>query len=320
MNRRETILALLALGAAPILAPAQPVEKVYRVAWALPTGSPPKIFLRELNTLGYVEGRNLIIDHASADGHFERFPDVVAELLRRKPDVLVVTGSQMALVAKKATSSVAIVMNAVAQPVNYGLVASLAQPGGNVTGTSAEANPETEAKRLELLKELVPKLSRVTCLVTKWVWDGPFGDAIRLGASKIAITLLYAEHKPDDLKATFATITRQRPDALLVALTPEVYFQRQQIADFSLKARLPGIYPFAEFVEAGGLISYGWRNSDVPRRTANYVDKILKGAKPADLPVEQPTEFDLVINLKTAKALGLKVPASLLVRADRVIE
>lgn len=331
MNRRDTVLALIAIGAAPLASYAQ-TEKTYRVGWLItatpmaeiigPEATYPAVvlFLHELRALGYVEGKNLILDRISAEGHSERCPEIVAELLRRKPDVIIVAGSQAVVAAKKATSTVPIVMAAAAQPVKYGLVASLARPGGNVTGLAADVSPETEAKRLALLKELVPKLSRVSCLATKWIWEGPYGQAIRRAAPTFGIQLLYAEHTPADLKGTFANITRQRPDALLIVLSPDVAPQRQQIADFALAARLPAIYPYSEMAQAGGLMSYGWNLQDYYRRTASYVDRILKGAKPGELPVDQPAVYELVINLKTAKALGITIPQSLLVRADRVIE
>lgn len=331
MNRRNTLLALLAFLAAPIVR-AQQTQKMHRVGWIVPTtptadltgpeptNVPTRALLRELRALGYVEGRNFIFDPMSAEGHPERYPEIVAELLRRKPDVLIVSGSQIAVAAKKATTTVPIVMAIVAQPVKYGLIASLARPGGNVTGLTADVTPETEAKRLELLKALVPKLSRVSCLATKWVWEGPIGQATRQVAPALGIELLYAEHRPDDLKTTFANIVRQRPEALLVALSPDVMGQRQQIAEFAINARIPAIFPFAEMVEAGGLMSYGTRIPDLFRQAARYVDKILRGAKPGELPVEQPAVYELVINLKTAKVLGLAISKELLFRADKVIE
>jgi len=331
MNRRNTLLALLALLGAPI-ARAQQTQKMHRVGWIVatgptvamigpePTNPNARVLLRELRALGYVEGKNFIFDPVSAEGHPERYPELVAEMLRRKPDVLMVSGSQVAVAAKKATTTVPIVMASVAQPVKYGLIESFARPGGNVTGLTADVTPETEAKRLELLKALVPKLSRVSCLATKWIWEGPIGQAARQVAPALAITLLYAEHKPDDLKTTFANIVSQRPEALLVALSPDVMGQRQQLAEFAINARLPAIFPFAAMVEAGGLMSYGYDSAFLYRQAARYVDKILRGAKPGELPVEQPAVYELVINLKTAKALGLTVSKELLFRANKVIE
>lgn len=331
MNRRDALLCLLALPAAR-RAYGQSAEKMYRVGivYSLtpvadvtgpePVHPPTRSFLQGLRALGYAEGKNLIFDPVSANGRRERIPELVAELLRRKPDVLVVTGSEIAVAAKQASSTVPIVMASVSQPVKNGLLASFAHPGGNVTGLAVDVSAQTEAKRLELLKAVAPKVSRVTCLATKWVWDGPIGQAAREGAPALGIKLLYAEHTPNDLKATFATVIRQRPDALLVALSPDVYPQRKQIAEFALNARLPGIYPFFEMVEAGGLMSYGVSLSDLWRRAAGYVDKILKGANPGNLPVEQPTKFELVVNVKTARALGLTISQTILARADRVIE
>jgi len=327
--RRQFLTATGALLGAPLVR-AQQAGKVYRVGWVnaitsvseVTKGTYPltKVLLRELGELGYVEGKNLVLDVVSAEGHQDRYADTVSEVLRRRPDVIMVSGSQLALIAKKATSVTPIVMIAVAQPVKYGLVASLARPGGNVTGLAADANPETEAKRLQLLKELVPKLSRVSCLATKWIWEGPYGQAVRKAAPALGVELLYAEHRPDDLKTTFASITGQHPDALFVVLAPEVYGLRQQIATFALNARLPAIYPLAEMAEAGGLMSYGWNLPEFYRVTARYIAKIFKGAKPGELPVQQPSVFELVVNLKTAKAIGLTIPQSILVRADRVLE
>ena len=331
MNKRDALSGMLALSVAPLVSFAQ-AEKTYRVAWMLNTTAQGDaigskitdpvviLLLSELRALGYVEGRNLVLDRVSAEGHPERYAEIVGNLLRRKPDVIIVSGSEAAVAAQKATSTVPIVMNTAAQPVKYGLVASLARPGGNVTGLSADVNPETEAKRLELLKELVPKLSRVSCLATKWIWEGPYGQAIRQAAPALGIETLFAEHRPADLGGTFADIARQHTHALLVVLSPIIFAQRREIADFVLASRLPAIYPFSEMAQAGGLISYGWNLKNILRRTASYVDRILKGAKPADLPVEQPSVYEVVINLKTAKAMGVTFPKELLFRADKVIE
>ena len=331
MNRRDTLTGMLALGVAPLAAFAQS-EKVYRVGvvfYTTPagdlTGSEPahpplRNLLQELRKLGYVEGKNLVLDRVSAEGHNERYSEIIADMLRRKPDVLIASGSELGLALKRATSTVPIVMASVSQPVKNGLVASLARPGGNITGLAIDVTPEIEAKRLGLLKELVPKLSRVSCLATKWIWEGPIGQAARQGAQKLGIELLYAELKPTELRSTFANVARQRPNGLLVALDPSAYSQSRQIVEFALQSRIPGTFPFSEMALAGGLMSYGADIPDLFRRSAVYVDKILKSAKPADLPVEQPTKFEFVFNLKTAKALGLAVPQTFLLRADRVIE
>ena len=332
MNRRDAVLVLCALGAAPRIISAQQMQKTYRVGWILNTAPTAeivgpesknfgvRIMLRELRTFDYVEGKNLILDRVSAEGHPERYPEIAAELVRRKSDVIIVPGSEAAVATKKATVTVPIVMATVLEPVKYGLVASLARPGGNFTGLAADATPETEGKRLEYLRTLMPGLSRVSYLASKWIWEGPFGEAIRLAAPALGIQLLFAEHSPADLKATFAKIADQRPNALLIANSPDVFSQRQQIINFALKARLPALYPYAEMADAGGLMSYGWNLEHLYHQVVGYVDKILKGAKPGELPVEQPTVYELVINLKTARAIGITIPPSILIRADRVIE
>jgi ABC-type uncharacterized transport system substrate-binding protein len=201
-----------------------------------------------------------------------------------------------------------------------GLVASLARPGGNVTGVTGTAGPEIEGKRVELLKEALPKIRRVAFLGTKPDWEDPFGKSTQAAARALRVTLLHAEHTPDDYADAFARIVRERPDALLVPNTTSNFARRRLIVDFATKSRLPGMYYVRNFTEAGGLMSYGPDFRDHFRRAAAFVDKILRGAKPADIPVEQPTKFELVINLKTAKALGLTIPQSVLSRADEVIQ
>ena len=333
MQRREFILALVGLLGAPLVAEAQPAEKEYRVALIVTTTrmaemagpDPPHPVTRglvhELRALGYVEGRNLLFERRSGEGHPERFPAIVAELVRMKMDVIVAGGSSILVQrVKEGAGNIPIVMLGVAQPVELGFVTSLARPGGNVTGLSYDVDPETESKRLQLLKEAIPKLSRVAYLATKEDWNQQIGRAIRRAAPSLAIELLHAEHTPGDIDATLAALARQRPDALIASLSGPSYAQREQIVEFSLKARLPLSYPFLEAAEIGAFMTYGISLFDMARRAATYVDKILKGARPADLPVEQPTKFELVINLKTAKALGLTIPPSLRLRADQVIE
>jgi putative ABC transport system substrate-binding protein len=198
-------------------------------------------------------------------------------------------------------------------------VASLARPGGNITGHTNNTGPEIEGKRLELLKDALPKISRVAYLGMKTDWEGSSGKSVKTAAQALRVTLLHAEHTPNEYAGAFAVIARQRPDALFVADSPPAYAHRRLIVELAVKNRLAGTYARREFVEAGGLMSYGVSVSDLFRRAAGYVDKILKGAKPADLPIEQPTKFELVINLKTAKALGLTISPSVLIRADEVI-
>ncbi|HYS92175.1 MAG TPA: ABC transporter substrate-binding protein, partial [Candidatus Acidoferrales bacterium] len=233
---------------------------------------------------------------------------------------IVTNGNSMTQRAKEVTSMVRLVMVFVNDPVTDGLVASLARPGGNVTGVTGTAGPEIEGKRVELLKEALPKIRRVAFLGTKADWEDPFGKSAQAAARALRLTLLHAEHTPDNYEDAFARIVRERPDALLVPNTTSNFARRRLIVDFAIKSRLPGMYYVRNFTEAGGLMSYGPDFRDHFRLAAIYVDKILKGAKPADLPVEQPTKFELVINLKTAKALGLTILPSLLGRADAVIQ
>jgi len=327
------LLVSLALGAllAPISTDAQQPGKVYRVGLILttapvsemagpePVEPPTRAFLHTLRSLGYVEGQNLVFERRSAEGKFERFTEIVAELVRLKTDVIVTVGTSMAQAAKQVTTTVPIVMAASVSPVEAGLVASLGRPGGNITGLTTNTGPEIEGKRLELLKDALPKISRVAYLGMKTDWEGPPGESVKAAAKALNVTLLHAQHAPNEYAGPFAVIARQRPDALFVASSAPHYAHRRVIVQFAVKNRLPGMYPWRELVEAGGLMSYGVSVSDLFRRAAGYVDKILKGAKPADLPIEQPTKFELVINLKTAKALGLTIPPSVLIRADEVI-
>ena len=318
--------------AAPLAAQAQQTRKVYRVALVFTTapvsemqGPDPvhplvRAFLEQLRALGYVQGQNLVFEPRSAEGRFERFREILEELISRKVDVLVVNGNDMTRVAKRVTSTIPIVMVFVNDPVSDGLVNSLARPGGNVTGVTGTAGPEIEGKRVELLKEALPKIRRVALLGTKLDWEDSFGKSSQAAARAFQVTLVHAEHTPENYSDAFARIVRDRPDALLVPNSTSNFARRLLIVDFATKNRLPGMYSLRNFTEAGGLMSYGPDFRDQFRRLAVYVDRILKGARPADLPVEQPTKFELVINLKTTKALGLTIPPTLLARADQVIE
>jgi putative tryptophan/tyrosine transport system substrate-binding protein len=318
--------------AAPLAAEAQPAGKVYRVGLVFTTAPASEMiglhpvhplvrsFLDELRALGYVQGRNLAFEPRSAEGRFERFREILEGLVSLKADVLVVNGNRMTQVAKEVTRVIPIVMVFVNDPVEDGLVATLAHPGGNVTGVTGTAGPELEGKRVELLKEALPKIRRVAFLGTRSDWEDPFGKSTQAAARALHITLIHAEHTPDEYGDAFARIVHERPDALLVPNTTSNFARRRLIVEFATKSRLPGMYYVRNFTEDGGLMSYGPDFRDQFRRLAVYVDKILKGAKPADLPVEQPTKFELVINLKTAKALGLTIPPSLLGRADELIQ
>jgi putative ABC transport system substrate-binding protein len=333
VDRRHFLLTSLAgVVATPVVADAQQAVKVYRVGLIFP--SPPvsemagpepvnngaRAFIRALRALGYVEGRNLILERRSAEGRLERFAPIVSELLSLNVDVIVVSSTSLAQRAREATTAVPIVLGVSTDPVGSGLAQSLAWPGGNVTGLTADAGPEIQGKRLELLKGAVPRASRVAFLGTKKLWDVVYETSIKAGAQALGLTVFLAEHTPTEYTDAFTLISRERPDALFVAPSSENYAQRRLIVDFATSNRLPSIHAFREAVEVGGLMSYGVNVGDLFRRAAGYVDRILKGAKPGDLPIAQPTAFELVINLKTAKALGLTIPPSLLARADQVIE
>ena len=327
---RRSFIATLAVGllAAPLAVEAQPAAKVARIGYLatnLAAGPDPREAFRQgLRDLGYVEGRNLVIEDRSADGKLERFPALAAELVALKVDVIVASGTLAALAAKQSTRTLPIVFSPAADPVGSGLVTSLERPGGNVTGLSVVA-PELVGKRLELLREAVPGVTRVAVL-----WQsGGFGErtekdmlkGAEVAARALGVRLLFIEGRdPADFDRAFSDMTRARAGALTVLPSNMLNNERRRLVDLAAKNRLPAVYGARESVEAGGLMAYGPNLADLSRRAATYVDKILKGAKPADLPVEQPTKFELVINLKTAKALGLTIPPSLLQRADQVIE
>ncbi len=323
---RLTPALALAFGilAAPLVSNAQQAGRTVTIGY-LGNSSPPlesnliDAFREGLRQLGYVEGRNLIIKYVWAEGQQERFPALARELVRLKPDLILTTGTPGTLAAKQATHSTPIVAIA-GDLLEAGLVSSLAKPGGNVTGLSVLA-PELEGKRLELLKEAMPKLSRVAVLrnpanpYTAIAWKGAQPAAQALG-----VTLQPVEARgPDDLERALARIKAAHPDGLIVLPDRVLLASRRSIVQFAVKNRLPSMFPFREFAEEGGLMAYVPDLPGIYRRAGSYVDKILKGAKPADLPVEQPTTFELVINLKTAKALGLTIPQSVLIRADEVI-
>jgi putative ABC transport system substrate-binding protein len=278
-------------------------------------------FHQGLRELGYVEGKNILIEWRWAEGKFDRLPKLAAELVRLDVDVIVAGGSTSTGAAKQATTTIPIVMAQVNDPVGSGVVASLARPGGNTTGLSALV-PEVSGKRLEMLKEIIPKLSRVAV----------FGDSTapgnaqslretELAAKAFKIQLQYLDILgPKHIEAAFREAAKERADAVLVLAAPVLISGRKHITEITAKNRLPAIYPQKEYVEDGGLMSYGVSIVDLYRRAATYVDKILKGAKPADLPVEQPTKFEFIINLKAAKQIGLTIPPGVLARADKVIK
>jgi len=316
----------LSLVFAPFAAEAQPAGKVWRIGFlgnstAALEANLVGPFREGLRELGYVEGQSLVIEYRWAEGRYERFPALIAELLTQRVEVIVTAGVPASLSVKKATTSVPLVMVAVGDPVATGLVASLARPGGNITGLTSTAD-EIEGKRLELLREVIPKLSRVAVL---WNPENPglLPSLKEIGAvaQGLALKLQALEVRTaGDLDRAFNAIVRERPGALHVMGDRLFLHNRQRIIDFGTRERLPVIAVHPELVEAGGLLSYGPSYPGMHRRAAYFVDRILKGSKPADLPVERPSKFELVINLKTAKALGLTIPPSVLGRADHVIQ
>jgi ABC-type uncharacterized transport system substrate-binding protein len=319
-----TAVVLLLL-APPIAPEAQPPAKVVRIG-ALTVGLPratPAVeaFLQALRELGYVEGRNMVLEFRFAEGRIDGLPALASELVRLQVDVIVTEGNAAALAAKHATSTIPIVMAIAADPVKAGVVASLSRPGGNITGLTA-IDPELSGKRVDLLKEAVPKIALVAVM---WNPSNPASaDLLReteAAARSLGIQVQGIEvRNPAELEGAFKAVTNAHPSALITIGDGMLSSLRTRIVDFALKSRLPAIFHAREFAEAGGLMSYGSNPADSIRRTAVLVDKVLKGTKPADLPIEQPTKIDLVINLKTARALGLTIPPSLLLRADQLIE
>jgi putative ABC transport system substrate-binding protein len=306
-------------------AEAQQLKKLPRIGY-LTAASPSAMatwtqaFQQGLRDLGYVEGRNIIIEWRSADGKAARLPGLAAELVRLTVDVIVTGGSTSTGAAKEATGTIPIVMGMDTDPVGSGFVASLARPGGNITGLST-LSPEISGKQLELLKETVPKLSRVAVFgISTRAGNAQSLKETELAAGAFGVQVQYLDILgPKDIETAFRGATKGRTDAVLLLASPVLHSHRTQVANLAAQNRLPAIYPWVEFVEEGGLMSYGVSFTDLYRRAAMYVDKILKGVKPAELPIEQPTKFDLVINLKTAQQIGIVIPPNVLARADRVI-
>ena len=326
MNRRESIIAFVALGtvAASIASFAQ--GKVWRVGFlslyaASEIAQNTAAFLKALRELDYVEGRNLVVEWRFAEGNFERLPDLAADLVQLKVDVIVAVASAAISAAKNATSTIPIVMATTGDPVGSGFVKSLARPGGNITGLS-NMGGDTGAKLLDLLLTAVPKVLRVGVLVTP---TSPsyraISESIQAGAQNTSVKVLIVETRtPQEIETTFATMAGESTGAVIVGAAPLFALHRAQIAQMAIKYKMPSIFGNRAYVEAGGLMSYGYKVTENYLRAASYVDKILRGAKPGDLPVEQPTTLELVINLKTAKALGITIPQPLLLRADEVIQ
>ena len=286
-----------------------------------PEGQEAQAFRQGLQEAGYVEGRDVVIDWRAANGDYARVPELVADLIQRKVDVIVVDNTVAARAAQRATSTISIVMAIVADPVGSGLITNLAHPGGNITGLS-QMFPDLITKQLQLLKETIPQLTRVAVI---WNPDTPFHakaiEDLKAAAPSLSIELKFVSiQTPEQIVPGFSAVKRTRAQALCVLTDPQFVLQRRKFVELALKAELPSIYGLREFVDEGGLMSYGANLRDSFRRSAGYVDKILKGAKPGDLPVEQPTKFEFVVNLRTAKALGLTIPQSILQRAVEVIQ
>ena len=319
----------LGLLAAPFLSHGQQPAKVYRIGLLVaraPTAPETALlweaFVEGLRERGYIQGQNLVIERRYTEARDERAPALAAELVSLKVDLIVAHATAQVRAVKQATSAIPIVMVGVTDPVERGLVASLAHPGGNVTGLTTTAGVEIAGKYVQLLKEAIPKVSRVAVL--RYSGDPPNPASrkeIEEAAQALGVTLQsYEVRDPAEFEGAFTTMTKARADALLVQTHPFITVHARRIVDLAAQTRLPAVYPLREHVEAGGLMSYGYNRPDNWRRLGIYVDQISNGAKPGDLPMEQPTKFELVINLKTAKTLGLRIPQSLLSRADEVIE
>ena len=325
--KRRSILVLLAALVMSLPAAAQPAAaKMYRIGFI--GNSTPALeanlvgpFRDGLREHGYVEGRNLVIEYRWAEGNYARLPALAAELIASKVDVLVAAGTPAALAVKRATTTVPMVMVAVGDPVGTGLVASLARPGGNLTGLVSIA-PDLEGKRLELLREIVPKLSQVSVLINP---ANPYtvssAEQIRAAAQALRLKVHFANVRTgEELDQALEAIAGEHADGLIMVADRIFLHNRARIAGFATRHRLPGVYAYSELVDEGGLMSFGPSYPGMHRRAAYFVDRILKGANPADLPMEQPEKFELVVNLKSAKAFGLTIPQSVLLRADRLIQ
>jgi putative tryptophan/tyrosine transport system substrate-binding protein len=328
MNRRAFVTGLGAVLAAPLGAEAQQTGKVWRLGVLNPSTAPSDTtrrkspLIQKLTELGYVENQNLVVESRYAEGKIDRLPELAVELVYAKVDAIFTASSPGVEAARKATSTIPIVFTGVNDPVGLGLVASLARPGGNITGVSTLLTGDLIAKQLQFVKEILPRVSRIAA-----IWN-PMNQGsaeamkeTQAVASSLGVKILpIAMRTPGDLDAVFATIVRERAEVLTVHATAPMWEQRMEILDFALKTRLPALSFIREFAQAGALMTYGPDLADHLRLAAVYLDKIFKGARPADLPVERPTTFELVLNLKTAKALGLTIPPSLLLRADQVLE
>jgi putative ABC transport system substrate-binding protein len=334
MRRREFIGLLGSLPAVwPLAARAQQPATQRRIAIfhpAIPTklltetggGSAWRAFFGELRRLGYVEGENLIIERYSAEGHHERYAEIAREIVTRNPDVIV-TGTNPVVTAFKAATNTIPVVAFMIDPLQAKLVTSLGQPGGNLTGITLDAGIENWAKRLQILKEAIPSATKVAFLGMREGWEGASGQYVRDAGAQLGISLAFIlpqQGNTAEIERVFGSIEQQRPDAVLVSGEGDLYAHRQLIAALAEKKRLPMMCPYRDYVEAGALIGYAVDLAELLKRMADDVHQILKGAKPGDIPIYQPTKFELLINMKTAKTLDLTLPASLLARADQVLE
>jgi len=330
VQRRNFLIAVGGVLAAPFVAEAQPTSKIYRIGYlAAGWGSgtaylrPLEAFRQGLRELGWVQGQNVLIEYRFAEGRVDRLPGLAEELVRLKVDVIAASPTPAALAAKNATRTIPIVGMSLTEPVEVGLVASFARPGGNVTGVAYGLDTDIFGKQLELLKQVIPEVRRVAVLSNPG--NSPaqplMMSSVERSARALGLQLQFVEARaPSEFGGAFAAMAKERAGALLLTGDSMFFLHRARLADLAVKNRLPSMSTQGQWVEAGGLMSYGPSFPDLYRRAATYVDKILKGAKPADLPIEQPTKIELAINLKTAKAIGIIVPQSLLQRADEVIQ
>ena len=332
MSRRLAVIAVGALLVATTTSVFCQQRKIYRVAFVA-TVSPPqelkgpdprnpaaRAFVSRLRELGYVEGRNLVLDMRSLEGRYERGPELLADIVRLRPDVIFSANQIILERSPGATGSVPVVTLATWSIVEAGLARSLAQPGGTITGQLVDIELGVEAKRLELLRDLLPAARRVAFLAPSVSWDTPQGRQVRAAAQRLGLTLVDATYVGTDIQAAFAIIERESPDAVFAAIGPSNFAHRQKIGEFVSARHLPCTAGAREVAEYGCLMSYGVDTEDLVRRAASYVAKILAGTKPAELPIEQPTKFDFVVNIKAARAIGITIPPALLLRADRVLE
>jgi len=334
MKRREFITLLSGAAAAwPLTARAQQPATQHRIAIfhpAIPTtlltetggGSAWRAFFAELRRLGYSEGENLIIERYSAEGHHERYADLAREIVTRNPDVIV-TGTNPVVIAFKAATSTIPVVAFMLDPLKAGLVTSLARPGGNLTGITLDPGIEIWGKRLQMLKEAIPSITTAAFLGMRDGWEGSSGEVLRAAGAELGISLVFMlpqKGNSSEIERVFAVMEQQRPDAVLVSGEGDLYAHRQLIAELAEKNRLPVMCPYRDYVEAGGLMAYAVDLAELLRRMADDVHQILKGAKPGDIPIYQPTKFELLINLKTARALGLTLPPALLALAAETIQ